>query len=240
MPKISIIIPIYNHLEAFKKCLPSILNQTFKNYEIILVNDGSNDGLTFWLSEFIKENPDLNLKIFNQTRGGAPKARNYGFSQSKGDYVLFCDADIIMKPDMLEKMNYTLDNHPQAVYVYSSFVWGWKLFRLWEFDPERLKTMPYIHTTALIKRDYFPGFDENLKKFQDWDLWLTILEKGQIGVWYPEVLFKSQTNNKEKISSWLPSFVYKIPWNKFGIKFYKVDQYYEARKIIYQKHHLNK
>jgi len=238
MPKISVIIPVYNHLSALKKCLPALVRQTFSDYEIILVNDGSTDSLSFWLREFIADHPSLPLKIFNQENRGRPQARNFGFAQATGEYVLFCDADIIMRSDMLEKLNYTLDNHPQAAYVYSSFIFGWKLFRLWEFDPARLKTMPYIHTTALLKREYFPGWDENLKKFQDWDLWLTLLEKGQIGVWLPEVLFKADVSNKDKISSWLPSFFYGMPWQKLGLKMPAVDEYRAAREIILEKHHL--
>ncbi len=238
MPKISLIIPVHNHLPALKNCLTSLLGQTFRDYEIILVNDGSTDSLNFWLSEFMAAHPDLDLKIFAQSRRGAPHARNYGFDQSTGEYVIFCDADLILHSTMLAHLLYTIENHPQAAYTYCSFKRGWKLFTLWPFDPQRLRQMPYIPTATLIRRSSFPGFDSSLEKFQDWDLWLTMLERGDIGVWLPEILFQAQTRGRVGISSWLPSIAYRIPWQKFGLRLKLVDQYYSARQIILQKHNL--
>ncbi len=98
--------------------------------------------------------------------------------------------------------------------------------------------MPYIHTTALIRREHFPGFDEKIKKFQDWDLWLTMLEQGHEGIWLPEVLFKVYTQ-KDGLSSWLPKFFYRIPWKKLGIRIKAIEKYEKAREIIKKKHQLD-
>ena len=135
-----------------------------------------------------------------------------------------------MKPGMLSKMSKALDEHPNISYVYSSFKFGWKKFKLWEFDAARLRQMPYIHTTSLIRREHFPGFDPNLKRLQDWDLWLTMLEQGHVGQWISEVLFEVKAGGT--MSSWLPSFLAKIGLGK------KAKQYQAAVKIIKNKHHL--
>lgn len=223
MPKISIIIPVYNAEKTISACLNSIFNQTFSDFEVIVVNDGSTDN-----SLNILNNWSDKIKIFSQKQTGAPLARNFGFAKSAGEYVLFCDADIVLDPTMLEKMNKTLDVEKNIAFVYSSFKFGWKVFRLWQFDAEKLRQMPYIHTTSLIRREFFPGFDPALKKFQDWDLWLTILEKGESGLWLDEVLFTIKSGGT--MSNWLPSFLYKLPWLK------SVKKYNEAKKIITDKH----
>ncbi|OGY91348.1 MAG: hypothetical protein A3H70_02660 [Candidatus Komeilibacteria bacterium RIFCSPLOWO2_02_FULL_48_11] len=229
-PKVSIIIPLYNHAQALAQCLQSIKNQTFQDYEIIIVNDGSTDIKPMQLESTIKQFNNLTIRIIHQPNQGAPVARNRGFNESRGVYVLFCDADVVMRPDMLEKMSRVLDENPNVSYVYSSFKFGWKKFKLWEFDAEKLKQMPYIHTTSLIRREHFPGFDPTLKRMQDWDLWLTMLEQGHVGKLIPEILFAVKTGGT--MSKWLPSFLTKIGLGK------KASQYQEAVKIIKDKHHL--
>ncbi|MDD5043301.1 MAG: glycosyltransferase family A protein [Patescibacteria group bacterium] len=230
-PKISILIPAYQAGKTISRCLESIFSQTFQDFEVIVVNDGSIDDTLQKLEKY-----QTRIKIINQQNGGAPKARNRGFQESRGRYILFCDADIILKPDALQKMIGVLEANPEISYVYSSFYFGWKKFKLHEFDGEKLKQYPYIHTTALIRREHFPEFDESLKKFQDWDLWLTMLERGYVGKWIPEFLFRAQAGGT--MSNWLPSFIYKIPWNKIGWKPKVVKKYEAAREIIKKKHGL--
>ena len=123
-----------------------------------------------------------------------------------------------------------LKKHPQFSYVYSSFKFGFKTFKPGSFDPDKLKRAPWIHTTSLICKKDFPGFDENLKRFQDWDLWLAMLEQGHKGLWLDEILFTVMPGGT--MSSWLPKILYKLPWLK------KVKEYKRAEKIIKKKHRL--
>jgi len=227
MPKISIIIPAYNCTKTINSCLESIFGQTFQDIEVIVVNDGSKDDLDEIIKPWLSK-----IKYISQENQGAPMARNNGFAESTGEYVIFLDADIIMKPSMLAKLLKKSEETPDASYAYSSFMWGWKKFKLWPFNAEKLKQMPYIHTSALIKREDFPGFDSKLKKFQDWDLWLTMLEQGHMGIWVDEVLFRITSSGT--MSSWLPSFVYKLPFIKTKNK----DKYEKAMEIIKEKHNL--
>ncbi|MDO9399092.1 MAG: glycosyltransferase family A protein [bacterium] len=228
---ISIIIPVYNQAEEIKKCFDSILLQSYSNYEIIVVNDGSSDNI----DEVIKNYQTKFAKFIyiSQRNQGACITRNNGAKEAKGDYLIFCDADVIMDPKMLETMLQTLENNSQASFCYSSFLWGKKLFKLWPYDAEKLKQMPYITTTSLIKKEHFPGLDNTIKKFQDWDLWLTMSEQGHSGIWVDKVLFKIQLSGTQTMSSWLPSFAYKfMPWLK------QVKKYNKAKEIIKQKHKL--
>ncbi len=232
MPKISVIIPTYQHGDTIEVCLLSLFAQTFKDFEIIVVNDGSTDNTT----EVLEKHKNR-VKVLNQENLGAPAARNRGFRESTGEFVIFCDADVKAKPEMLAKMLEALKRHPEASYAYSSFMWGRKKFGLHEFNGEALKKMNYITSTSLIRRAHFPGWDENLKKFQDWDLWLTMLEQGHIGVWVPEFLFTIKPR-RTGYSSWLPSFMYKIPWELLGWAPKAIKKYNEALKVIKEKHHL--
>jgi glycosyltransferase involved in cell wall biosynthesis len=220
---ISVIIPVYNAEKTLKQCLESIFRQTNSEIEIIAVNDGSIDDSLAILRQYADR-----IKIINQSNAGAPTARNAGFKESRGEQVIFCDADVIMSPKMLEKMSVALDENPAAAYAYSSFRFGFKKFRLWPFDAIKLRQMPYIHTTSLIRREFFSGFDESLKKFQDWDLWLTILERGGEGVWLDEVLFAVKSGGT--MSVWRPKVFYHLPWPK------SVRHYDEAKEIIKKKH----
>ena len=231
---ISIIIPAYQHAQTIEACLDSIFSQTILPDEIIVVNDGSTDGLKEKLKPWQEK-----IKLINQNNQGSNQARNNGFAQSNGDYIIFVDADLIMQPDMLEKMKETLDQHPEVSYVYSSFRFGWKKFSSFPFSEQRLQSMNFIHTSSLIKREAFPKFDEKIKRFQDWDVWLTMLEKGYIGIFIEEELFSIQEIKQRKgISQWRPAFIYNIPWLKIGWIPQSVKEYYQAREIIRKKHHL--
>jgi len=233
MSRISAIVPCYNHASTIGRCLESIFAQTFKDVEVVVVDDGSTDDLDAALAPFAGR-----FRLVRQENRGGPSARNRGFRESSGELVLFCDADIIWKKDAFARMAETLAAHPEAAYAYGSFKFGWKTFGLWPFDAQRLRRHNYIHTGSLIRRDRFPGFDESLKRFQDWDLWLTMLERGDVGVWVPEILCRVITK-QAGISSWLPKAVYRIPWRRLGWKPKRVAAYEAAADVIRKKHHLS-
>ncbi|MBT4277224.1 glycosyltransferase family 2 protein [Candidatus Falkowbacteria bacterium] len=230
---ISIIIPVWNQAGKIRKCLDSILEQSFLGFEVVVVDDESTDDLNIVLDEYeVKfQEKNIDFLVIHQENQGPQAARNRGFFNSKGKYVIFLDADIMMKPDMLEKMLNVLKENLDRSYVYSAHKFGFKTFKLWKFNAEKLREMPYIHTSSLIRREHFPGFDENIKRLQDWDLWLTMLEKGHTGIWIPEVLF--QVSAGGTMSAWIPSFAYKLlPFLP------KVKKYKKAVEIIKNKHKL--
>jgi hypothetical protein len=99
--------------------------------------------------------------------------------------------------------------------------------------------MNYIHTTSLIRREQFPGFDSAIKRFQDWDLWLTILERGGRGTFIQDELFQIvEISGRRGISQWRPSIMYHIPWKWTGWTPSSVEKYGNAREIILKKHGL--
>ncbi len=229
MPKISVVIPVYNHADELAKCLASLERQTFKDFEVIVVDDGS-------LPPVVPPPGGGTFIRFDKNKG-APAARNAGFDRSTGEYVIFLDADAELVPDALSKMRMALDEHPEADFAYSSFRFGWKLFKSRPYDLEALKQGNYIHTSALIRRGAFPRFDESLKKFQDWDLFLTMGKRGSHGYFIDEVLFTLKPR-KTGMSQWLPSFAYGLPWNAIGWMPRLVKKYKDAESIVRNKHAL--
>jgi Glycosyltransferases involved in cell wall biogenesis len=98
-PLVSIIIPAYNAEQWIEEAVNSCLNQSYKNIEVIVVNDGSTDGTL----SVVQQISDSRLKVFSQMNMGACVARNRGFDESQGEYVNFFDADDTMYPDAIEK-----------------------------------------------------------------------------------------------------------------------------------------
>jgi Glycosyltransferases involved in cell wall biogen esis len=173
----------------------------------------------------------------NQENKGSNPARNRGLKEAKGEFVIVCDADVTMRPDMLEKLKNALDEYPGASYAYSAFRFGWKLFHGIQFDSDRLKERNFIHTTSLVRRKDHPGFDPQIKRLQDWDVWLTMLKTEKIGVLVDDELFQVAIDGESRIgSAWLPSILYYIPWRLIGWKPKRIRRYEDARRIIQEKH----
>ncbi len=253
---ISIIIPVYNHAEELKACLASLERQTLQDFEVIVVDDGSTVPCVI-PSGAAAEPRDLDpgsqipplvadssvgmtesIRLIRfETNRGAPVARNEGFRQAKGEMVFFLDADAELAPNALARLKQALEEHPEAAFAYPSFRFGMKLFRGREFDVEALRKQNYIHTSALIRREAVPEFDESLKKFQDWDLFLTMAERGAKGFWVDEVLLSFKPR-RDGISQWLPAFVHRMPWPILGWMPREIRRYREAEAIIRKKHKL--
>ena len=101
-PKVSIIIPVYNVEKYLKKCLDSVVNQTLKDIEIIVVNDGSPDNSQKIIDEYAKKYSQI--ASYTKKNGGLSDARNYGIKKSKGEYLAFIDSDDFIDHDMIKKM----------------------------------------------------------------------------------------------------------------------------------------
>lgn len=229
---ISVIIPTYNSAKQLSATLDAALSQTMQDIEVIVVDDCSTDDTMRVLEQYRER-----IIVISQERQGRCAARNRGFVQSKGEYVIFLDAAAEMQPSMLERLYNALEVSPEASFAYSAFKWKWKTFSSFPYDAELLKKMNYIHTSALIRREHFPGFDERIEKFNDWDLWLTMMEQGHTGIYIPEVLFTIHPHGAT-VSMWLPSFMYKIPWNKFGVKISAIEKYKKWERVVKEKHGL--
>ncbi len=222
---VSIVIPVYNRVDLLRDCLSSIKEQEYRSIEVIIVNDGSTEDVRSVVNDFAVTH------YIEQVNQGAPAARNSGRKKAQGEFVLFCDADVHMRPMMISVLVAMLQANPQTSYAYSGFMLGKKALEGLEFDAEKLRKFNWISTMALIRSKDIVPFDTSLKRFQDWDLWLTLLDKGKVGIGTNEILFRSEPGGT--MSEWLPSFFYKVfTFTK------RVKEYNSAREIVLQKHNL--
>jgi len=113
--KVSVIIPVYNVEEYIDKCLKSLINQTLKEIEIIVVNDGSPDNSQKIIDKYVKKYPEK-VKSFIKENGGQGSARNYGLLQANGEYIAYVDSDDCVETNMLEEMyNKAISNNSDIV-----------------------------------------------------------------------------------------------------------------------------
>lgn len=123
MPTISVVIPVYNVERYLRRCLDSVMQQTFSDWEAVCVNDGSSDGSRAILQEFADR--DSRFRIIDKENGGVSDARNVGVANALGEYVIFLDSDDLIHPQTME-ISYALSQRD------SSDIVSWykdKLFR---------------------------------------------------------------------------------------------------------------
>lgn len=189
---VSVIIPYYNNETTIKETIESVLNQTYKSIEIILVDDGSR----VELHEIIGATFDKqNLTYLKQENSGVSIARNNGARKAKGEFLIFLDADDLIKPSYIEKCIQKFDL-PDTKIVYTDARMFGRCTELWNLPiytnfRDFLKDN-IIYISAVIRRNDFinaNGFDTELTHYEDWDLWISILKNGGNVIKINEELF---------------------------------------------------
>lgn len=189
---VSVIVPHYNCLEYLPKCLAALSRQTYKCMEVIVVDDGTGAkaAVKKVVDSFRSVLPALEL-VRHSTNRGAPAARNTGACKARGEYLFFCDADVDLYPEALQCLVEALLDDHGAAFAYGGFVWGAQRVPPKSFDTDKLREHNYVSTMSLLRSAMFPGWDETLKRHQDWDLWLTVLDNGGRGVCCGKFLFET-------------------------------------------------
>ena len=122
--KVSIIVPFYNVEDYIERCLDSLVNQTLREIEIILVNDGSKDKSADIAFKYLNKYPDK-IKYVEKINGGLSDARNYGMEYATGEYIAFIDSDDYVERDMYEKM-YSVAKRENSDMVECDFYWEYQ------------------------------------------------------------------------------------------------------------------
>lgn len=186
LPLVSIIVPTYNRCEFVQQAIDSVLAQTFQDFELIVVDDGSTDGT----GDVLKTRYGGKIIYIWQENQGGPVARNTGISSAKGKYIALLDSDDFWLPEKLSRQVPVLENNPEvAVVLCQAWYVDNKGQRLGEqplgvntrssdFSVEKLllyNKIPAGSTTALIRRsvlDRVGGFSKDIRFGAEWDLWL--------------------------------------------------------------------
>lgn len=187
MPNVSIIMPSYNRCQTIRKAVGSVLNQTYKDFELIIVDDGSTDDTESILSS-VTDDRVVKTKI---DHSGASKARNKGLSIAKGKFIAFLDTDNYWHADFLDVMiqeiqpPYLMGYCSENMFLASGDIKSLKIIgrkvRSVEYNPIKLTYTNFIDiNSVLINKgllDKIGNFDENLKILEDWDMFARIALK---------------------------------------------------------------
>lgn len=193
MPKVSIIIPAYNAVAYLPETLESVFKQTFTDFEVLIIDDGSSDGTVEWASQIA----DSRVKLISQTNQGSSVARNTGITAAQGEYIALLDADDIWEQTKLEKQVRFLEENPSVglvdtwtvlvdqqnkstgkVIVSHAEKDAWK--QLVQF-----KTVCCCDSTPLIRRSCFETvglFNPDLPFLEDLDMWIRLASSYEFGV----------------------------------------------------------
>lgn len=194
MEKVSVIIPTYNRANLIERSVRSVLSQTYKNIEVIVVDDGSKDNT----EEIIKAIGDERIRYYRQENGGAAKARNTGVSLATSEYIAFHDSDDVWREDKLLKQMNFLNENPQYGMVYCDFMFHKMdgsssiipndVNIIGELDGDIFFTLLINNTvgapTMLLRKNLFEnlgGFDTSLSCLEDWDFAIRFSENYYIG-----------------------------------------------------------
>lgn len=184
MAKISVIIPVYNGEKTIAETVRSVLSQTFQDFELIIINDGSTDRTL----EVISQNDESRIQFYSYSNTGQGASRNRGIDRAKGDYLAFLDADDLWTPDKLEAQLKALESNPEAgvAYSWTDFIdEGGNFLRPGSHLNITGDVLPHLLLTNILENGSNPlirreaiervgNFDESLPPAEDWDLYLRL------------------------------------------------------------------
>lgn len=231
-PLISVVIPVYNRSDMILRALDSVHAQTYRNYELIVVNDGSTDATERVLRELASD-----IILINTENRGVSAARNIGIENAKGEWIAFLDSDDLWMEDKLQKQIYYIEENPKIRIFQSDEVWIRNSKR---HNPKKkhqkiggdifipsLSLCLVSPSAVIIHKDIFSDyglFDENMPVCEDYDLWLRIAYFEQIGL-LDEKLVVKYGGHEDQLSA-----------SKWGMDRYRI---YSMLKIYNKQIHDN-
>lgn len=208
-PRISVIVPVYNVEKYLPRCIDSILAQTFTDFELLLIDDGSKDKSGEICDEYSKK--DNRIRVFHRENGGPSKSRNFGIYKSLGEWIVFIDSDDYVSIDYIEtffKYNDTFDENIQVIqgchifsdddqispnYVERKYLYT-ELYVNGENDRTNIRNQRLLHSWEVWDRifskkiieQYNLNFNEKVKVLEDAMFWHRYILKVQKIIFVPE------------------------------------------------------
>ena len=186
---ISIVVPVYNKQNSIKRCIESVCNQTYPDWELLLIDDGSTDGSAQIIQPYLT---DSRIHYYRKENGGVSSARNMGIRKVTGEWIVFLDADDYFLPDALQILlnlvksknvlvgvgNYWLERDTKRIEI----CFGHERivkdnFRSWYFMTCFVRTGNTLFQASLFEKDVF---NENLSRYEDAELFFKIMQKHKI------------------------------------------------------------
>ncbi len=196
-PLVSVIIPVYNQAEFLPETVESVVNQTYRYWECLIINDGSTDNSAEVAQRLIEKYSDYNIKLYSKKNGGLADARNYGIERALGDYILPLDSDDLILPEMLKKtVSVLLANKNISIVGTDTLRFG-EINNSYQTQGLKLEIMKYLDTLnycSLYRKSVWKevgGYNVNMVYgYEDWNFWISCAELGFQEKKVPEYLFK--------------------------------------------------
>lgn len=207
-PRVSVIIPAFNSEKYIASTIQSVCDQTYSDWEMIVIDDGSTDTTADIVRAFV----DPRIRLIQKTNGGTSSARNLAIIKSHAEFIQFLDADDLILPKKLALQVEILDRQPAIDVVYASFRYLYDNYCSinppeWMREPtdepfrELVKGSMFPPNAALVRRRLIERedlFDESLRTGEDWDFWLRLARKGATFLFHNEclALYRQHTDSK--------------------------------------------
>lgn len=197
-PRVTVLTSVYNGLPYFDRAIPSILGQTYGDFEFLIVDDGSSDGTEEKLEQVARK--DSRIHVLKPGRVGFSRALNFGLARAKGEYIARQDFDDISYPLRLERQVAFLDSHPKVglvggYYIIEDENRGERYVRRWPVDHESLvramsKAIPFAHTLVMLRKEALvaAGGIAEVETITDLKTWIRVAQLGWKLANIPEVL----------------------------------------------------
>lgn len=192
-PAVTIMTPFFNMAEFIGETAESVFRQTFREFEWLIINDGSTDPRAVGvLNELAQQ--DRRVRVIHRANAGLAASRNYGFQEARSEYVAQLDADDLLAPTFLEKCLWFLETHPHCAWAHSAVIGFGEQNYLWlrEFKRDQMLRENFLVPTSVVRRSahFVCGqYDESIRRgYEDWDYWLSMIEHGFTSKVIPEYL----------------------------------------------------
>lgn len=180
IPILSIIIPCYNSEKTLERTLVSVLDQTYQDWEVLIINDGSTDNTETIASAWL--NKDQRIRCYSKSNEGLGKARNFGITKAVGEYILPLDSDNLVEPDFASNAIKIFEDKNEIGVVHGHAEYFGERTGIWsidEFNLEKILISNYIDACAIYKKELWSkvgGYDEKMpyQGQEDWDFWIAL------------------------------------------------------------------
>ncbi|MFF3910133.1 glycosyltransferase family 2 protein [Streptomyces sp. NPDC001848] len=186
-PVVSVVIPCHDYARYLPEAVSSVLAQTYRDWELVIVDDGSTDDTAEVAQGLIARHPDRRIRLLRQANAGVSAARNTGIEAAAGRYILPLDADDVIAPTMLEKTVAVLDGDP-GIAIASTDVFTFtdddlppQAIPLPAYSRELMLQRLIMFYCSLYRREAWQavgGYDETMRAGEDWDFWIGCVEHG--------------------------------------------------------------
>lgn len=198
-PSVSVVVPCYKQAEFLSDAIESVVAQTYTDWELIIVDDGSPDDTADVAEKLIAMYPHRSIRLLRKPNGGVSDARNAGIADAHGAYILPLDADDMIQPTMLEKTVQLLDSSPDIAIAYTDITHFGALERTIcaaEFDPLKIPHNNQLNYCSLYRREAWElvgGYKDMFWCYEDWDFWVGCTAAGLRASRIPESLLLYRT-----------------------------------------------